>query len=173
MTLLSTLVAETRSLSLEEFLAAWPMPVLLHRVEEDDEEDRAFKTGITDPRANRLEVAAGLTNHADLEVLKIEKRPGGPFKDRISVGRSRNNDIHLDYPKISKFHAFFTWSEDQSKLHLTDADSTNGTFVNSHQIKSGQPVVLPDRALISFGRYHFRFHMPTGLYQVVREIALG
>ena len=173
MTLLSDLVAELKTLEEEGFLSSWCMPVLLHREERDDDEDRAFKTGITDPRGNKLELAAGLTTHPDLSVIRILKRPGGPFKDRISVGRSRNSDIHVDYPKISKFHAYFTWSEDKTRYHLTDAGSTNGTFVNSHKLTAGQPVILPDRAMVSFGRYHFRFHMPRGLYEVVSEIAFG
>ncbi len=172
MTFLYNVVEDIKSLSREEFSASWSTPVLLHRVQ-DTAEPRPFKTGVTDPRANRLELEAGLTTDPGLAVIRIVKRPDGPFKDRISIGRSRSCDIQVDYPKVSKLHAYFTWNESGSQFFLMDAKSTNGTFVNDHRLTSGQPVILPDRALIRFGRYHFRFHMPQGLHDVAGEIAFG
>lgn len=168
---LSDLVLERQKLSRDAFAATWSMPVLLHREEREDEEERAFKTGITDPRGSRLEIEAGLTTKPDLAVIKVQKRAGSPFQERISVGRSRNSDIHIDYPKISKFHAYFSPSD--LNFLLTDAGSTNGTFVNNHRLTADQPVILPDRALVSFGRYHFRFHLPKGLVQIVEELTFG
>ncbi|MFW5878448.1 MAG: FHA domain-containing protein [Myxococcota bacterium] len=171
--ILADLVQQRKELDLEAFLEAWPVPVLLHRPEGNDLEERAFKTGITDPRASRLELEAGLSTSPDLEVIKVEKRPGGPFKDRISVGRTRTNDIQIEYPKISKFHAYFTTNEDGTSYRITDAGSTNGTFVNGHLLTEGKPVVLPDRAMLGFGRYNFRFHLPQGLFHILGEIAFG
>jgi pSer/pThr/pTyr-binding forkhead associated (FHA) protein len=170
---LADLVPDRKRLSFEEFASDWDTPVLLHRSTDDDEEARSFKTDVTDPHATRMELAAGLTTDPDLVVVKVEKRPGGVFKDRVGIGRTRNNDIHLPYPKISKFHAYFTWSADRSEFYLTDAGSTNGTYVNGHRLTHSQPVIVPERALVSFGRYHFRFHLPRGLFDVLGQIAYG
>jgi pSer/pThr/pTyr-binding forkhead associated (FHA) protein len=50
----------------------------------------------------------------------------------VTVGRAANNDIVLPYDSISKFHAYFsnvgnTWT-------LTDAKSTNGSFVMGRKL---------------------------------------
>lgn len=167
-------VEERKALDREGFLALHPVPVLLHHLHaEDDDQGRSFKTAVTDPSASRLELATGLTTDPDLLVIPVEKRPGGVFRDRVGVGRTRNNDIQLPYPKVSKFHAYFTWNGDGSEYHLTDAGSTNGTFVNGHRLETGVSVVIADRNIVSFGRYHFRFHLPEGLWSILGRIAYG
>ncbi|MDF1566073.1 MAG: FHA domain-containing protein [Deltaproteobacteria bacterium] len=171
---LADLVQDRKEHSLESFLTTFPDPVLLHRPEDSGEESaRSFKTGLTDPHATRMELAVGLSTDADLAVVPVSKAPDGVFSDRVGVGRTRNNDIVLPYPKVSKFHAYFTWSRDRSEFYLTDAGSTNGTFVNGHRLKKSESVIVPDRCVVSFGRYHFRFHTPKGLYETLGQIAYG
>ena len=171
---LSDLVEDRKNLPLEKFLVAFPDPVLLHRPEDaDDESARSFKTGLTDPHATRMELAVGLSTDADLAVIPVSKRPDGVFSDRVGVGRTRNNDIVLPYPKVSKFHAYFTWYANQSEFYLTDAGSTNGTFVNGHKLTPSDSVIVPDRCVVSFGRYHFRFHLASGLFDTLGQIAYG
>ncbi len=160
-------------MSEEVFYRAHPDPVLLHRPEDAEQGPRTFKTGLTDPFASRMELSVGLSTDPDLAVLPVRKKPGGVFQDRVGVGRTRNNDIQLPYPKVSKFHAYFTWSPDRSEYYLTDAGSTNGTFVNGHRLVPKRAVVVPDRCVVSFGRYHFRFHTAQGLWTVLGQIAYG
>ena len=57
-------------------------------------------------------------------VFSILKRDNAPMTSRISVGRTKNCDIVLDYSEISKFHAYFTRLD--SRWYITDANSRNG-----------------------------------------------
>lgn len=167
-------IDDRRDMSKDEFVSAYPDPVLLHRIDDDEEEgSRAFRTGLTDPHATRMELAVGLSTDPELGVVTVVKRSGGVFNDRIGVGRTRNNDIILPFPKVSKFHAYFTWAADRSEFYLTDAGSTNGTSINGHKLAPKEAVVTPDRCVVSFGRYHFRFHMAEGMFEVLGQIAFG
>lgn len=156
---------EARRLGLETFIETYPTPVLLHRAEHL-EDLPGFRTDLTDPGATRLEIATELLTRPDLRVIPLVKREGTLFQHRICVGRTRNNDVVLPYAKISKFHAYFTWSEDRARTFLTDPGSTNGTFVNGNRLTQLERVEVRDRTIVSFARYHFRFHTAEGLYEV-------
>ncbi|MDF1561802.1 MAG: FHA domain-containing protein [Deltaproteobacteria bacterium] len=151
------------------FLARFPHPVLLHRPE-GMPEPPGFRTDLTDPGATRLEIATDLVTHPDLRVLPLEKREGTLFEHRICIGRTRNNDIVLPYAKISKFHAYFTWSETGDRYFITDPGSTNGTFVNGNRLTQLERIEVKDRTIVSFSRYHFRFHTPDGLFEALQSL---
>jgi pSer/pThr/pTyr-binding forkhead associated (FHA) protein len=50
------------------------------------------------------------------------------------IGRHPNNDLVLNYPAVSKFHAELVYKD--GKFILKDLRSTSGTFVNSKRIYS-------------------------------------
>jgi len=53
----------------------------------------------------------------------------------IRMGRDASNELILDIPNVSRFHAILTSST--TSLRVSDLSSTNGTFVN------GNPVTAP------------------------------
>jgi pSer/pThr/pTyr-binding forkhead associated (FHA) protein len=53
-------------------------------------------------------------------------------KQVIQIGRSRENDIILDYPQISRKHAELRFN--QGYFEISDLDSMGGTFVNGEMI---------------------------------------
>lgn len=57
-----------------------------------------------------------------------------PFGD-ATIGRSRDADIHLDAPDVSRRHLRLTW--DGHELRVTDLGSTNGTRINGERIERG------------------------------------
>nr|WP_320190040.1 FHA domain-containing protein [uncultured Desulfobacter sp.] len=63
------------------------------------------------------------------EPIRIDKT-----KEILTIGRSAENDIILDYPQVSSNHA--TLKKLEFGYLLTDLHSTNGTFVNGNQIES-------------------------------------
>jgi hypothetical protein len=71
------------------------------------------------------------------------------FPDKISVGRSRNNDITIPDANVSKLHAYLTPSGDG--FSLVDADSSNGTFVDSRKIEPLTPFAVGDGQVLQFG----------------------
>jgi ABC-type multidrug transport system ATPase subunit len=53
-------------------------------------------------------------------------------KDRLTFGRDARNDVVLDMPNVSRFHAQVT--RVGRRYYVTDLHSTNGTFVNDKAV---------------------------------------
>lgn len=71
----------------------------------------------------------------------------------ITIGREEGNTIQLNDERVSRYHVKI--QEDNSKLVLTDLDSTNGTKVNGEDIqlrilKFGDMIAL-GRSVLLFG----------------------
>jgi ABC transport system ATP-binding/permease protein len=78
------------------------------------------------------------------DVLDLRTKP------TITVGRDPGNDLTLDHPQISRFHARLELVPDGT-LRVTDLNSTNGTFINGEQLRGS--VVVPSGTTLSFGPY--------------------
>lgn len=73
----------------------------------------------------------------------------------ITIGRKADNRILLDHPTISSHHCRILHSGDSCVLQ--DLDSTNGTRVNSRDIKES---ALHHKDLIQLGSIEFLFDAP-------------
>jgi pSer/pThr/pTyr-binding forkhead associated (FHA) protein len=71
-------------------------------------------------------------------------------KQRLSVGRTKENDLWIDDPSVSKIHAALVLNSDK-QLMVADTGSTNGTFVNNQRISYGKAVVINDSDRLKFG----------------------
>jgi len=68
-------------------------------------------------------------------------------RDRITIGRRADNDVHLPYPAVSADHAAVITVREDS--FLEDLQSTNGTLVNGKRITKH---FLRDHDVIDVGR---------------------
>ena len=68
-------------------------------------------------------------------------------RSTLRIGRAPDNDIVLDAPGVSRYHATLAWN-DHSQPTLVDAGSTNGTFVNGELLSEPRLVAPDDLALI-------------------------
>lgn len=59
------------------------------------------------------------------------------------LGRSRDCDICVPSPEISRRHCLLAWSG--SKLTVEDLSSANGTYLNDQRVKATQPVKSGDK----------------------------
>jgi len=66
-----------------------------------------------------------------------------------SIGRTKDNDIVLDYPQISGHHAQLIKLGHQ--VFLEDAGSELGTFVRGSRLRKGQRAKVDDGDLVRFG----------------------
>lgn len=66
-------------------------------------------------------------------------------QDRISIGRTFDNDIHVSDSTVSGHHARIVMNPDYR--YIEDMGSTNGTFVNGERIKR-HPLRAGDRITI-------------------------
>ena len=104
-------------------------------------------------------------------VYAVAKRPGGPFPDRIGVGRARTADISMRSPSVSKYHAYFTYEDAKREWFVVDARSRNGTRLGDRRLEAGDPVKLINGAQLMFGDETFLFFTPDGFRQVLDSLA--
>ena len=115
-------------------------------------------------KATAASVSPGYDVLGKSPVVFLQKSGRNPFASMITVGRAPNNDVPLQLPTITKFHAYFMRSsEGQWMLH--DQTSTNGTFVDERRLAAGTSSPVRDGTRIGFGPdVHARFYTPSGLY---------
>lgn len=70
--------------------------------------------------------------------------------ERKSVGRTKNNDLWIDDPSVSKIHAAFVLNQNK-KLMVADTGSTNGTFVGGQRISYGKAFPVNNGEKLKFG----------------------
>lgn len=74
------------------------------------------------------------------------------FKDRLTIGRTPDNDIQLNAPFISRRHAVVT--TDGETTRVIDWGSKNGVHVNSKRITEH---FLSNGDIVTIGNAHFRY----------------
>ncbi len=72
--------------------------------------------------------------------------------DRMAIGRAPNANVFLDDITVSREHAVLDRRADG--LHLSDAGSLNGTYVNRQRIES---VRLADGDEVQIGKYRLTY----------------
>lgn len=84
-------------------------------------------------------------------------------KSRIAFGRSRECEIPMDHPSISRYHAVILWKEASAEqkeasgtrggfFYVMDLNSTHGTVVNKQKINGGVAVKIEvNNNVIKFG----------------------
>jgi len=71
-------------------------------------------------------------------------------RERKSVGRTKENDLWLDDPGVSKIHAALALNSEK-QLVVADTGSTNGTFISGQRIPYGKAVVVGNGDRLKFG----------------------
>lgn len=102
---------------------------------------------------------------ADFIVNNKPRRKELAFGDRqrLSVGRTKENDLWLDDGSVSKIHAALVLNSEKH-LMVADTGSTNGTFINDQRIAYGRAFVIKDGDKLKFGT------VEVALEHVVKEI---
>lgn len=71
-------------------------------------------------------------------------------RQRLSVGRTKENDLSIDDQSVSKIHAALVLNS-EGKLMVADTGSTNGTFINGQRIAYGKAIPIKDSDRLRFG----------------------
>jgi len=116
-------------------------------------------------RYTRLSHQAGL----------IELHPGQPNPEqRVTIGRSEDNDVVLQDGTVSSRHAAILFDAHTASFALQDQESTNGTAINGRSVVPLRVTPIQDGDVLSFGDAVFLFFTPSGFYQALREkLGLG
>lgn len=138
-----------RALSREAFLAEYPHPFLLEITAGGARPAMEFHT-IHDVSRSRIDSLDdpehGITGAS--RVFGLRKFTA-QFTGKVTVGRSKNNDVVVDDSRVSKLHAYVTAAD--GVCTLIDAESSNGTFHNGVRLPSLGRAKLANRDQVGFG----------------------
>jgi hypothetical protein len=111
-------------------------------------------------------VAVGKAGSAQLAVLPVRKIQK-TFPNMVSVGRTSNNDIVINDPLISKFHAFFRLGDGQ--LELFEAGSKNGTWVGDKKLIEKEAVAVRSGDQVRFAELRFQYFDAEAAWEAIRK----
>jgi hypothetical protein len=99
-------------------------------------------------------------------VLPIVKRERSLSLVRLSVGRTANNDVHVEDASVSRLHAFF--EPGAPAFTVKDAGSRLGTKVNGQPITQPTPVRSGDQ--VAFGEVELTFMNTAALVDFIQRM---
>lgn len=143
-------------------------PVLVYEpptedtVDEDDEDDDY-----------QLRTQSGLSVPAigggDPMAVVIEKTKDNAFKQRITIGRTANNDIVLDDGSVSRFHA---WIEQvEREWVFVDAGSRNGSTIAGRKVTAKVAATLTNGLPVRIGALQLTYYTAQGFLDMLHRRA--
>lgn len=104
----------------------------------------------------------------------IIRAPGEPplrvgRRGCITLGRHSSNEVVLDDPSVSRFHARLVWPRGEETLFVEDLGSHNGTFVGDRPVTTRTP--LPSVATLRLGRVRVEVERDGGELPAAAEEA--
>jgi hypothetical protein len=157
------------ALGREEFLASSATAVLVrYRTGGPDLHEGASTLTLDQDIAETVEHTlphgkdVGMKDEIDLEVYPLTKKPGASFPDRITIGRTPNNDIVIVDHSVSRFHAYVR--QDGKAWVVADAGSKNGSWLASSALEPRKERKLPSRTVLRFGDVDLIFLLAPDLF---------
>ena len=152
---LAQYLASFEDLALSQFVAAYPSGFLVEKSERFLDKDVMFQflTDVVEDEHVLEQLRQGTVRSAVLEarVIEIAKRKDVTEPDKITIGRSPDNDIVVYNKLVSRKHAYLQLSSEDQACFLVDAGSSNGTFLNNKQLTPHEKYQLTDADEISIG----------------------
>ena len=152
---LAQYLASFEDLALSQFVAAYPNGFLVEKSERFLDKDVMFQflTDVVEDEHVLEQLRQGTVRSAVLEarVIEITKRKDITEPDKITIGRSPDNDIVVYNKLVSRKHAYLQLSSEDQACFLVDAGSSNGTFLNNKQLTPHEKYQLTDADEISIG----------------------
>ena len=152
---LAQYLASFEDLALSQFVAAYPNGFLVEKSERFFDKDVIFQflTDVVEDEHVLEQLREGTVRSAVLEsrVIEIAKRKDITEPDKITIGRSPNNDIVVYNKLVSRKHAYLQFSSEDQGCFLVDAGSSNGTFLNNNKLTPHEKYQLTDADEISIG----------------------
>src|SRR5438132_7012927 len=137
------------ALGRDEFLAAVPHVVLVrfrsenHRVAAEGEQTLTLEDETVDETSPHGRQDVG---DFELEVYPLVKKQGASFQERITIGRTPNNDIVIAEHSVSRLHAYVR--QVGGGWVVADGGSKNGSWLRGEQLEPRRERPLPSRAVL-------------------------
>lgn len=101
----------------------------------------------------------------ELEVFPLVKKPGASFPDRITIGRTNNNDIAIADHSISRLHAYI--KPNPTGWVVADAGSKNGSWLRGQQMEARREQAITSRTVMRLGDVDLTFYVAADLFSVL------
>ena len=166
------------SLGRDEFLAAAAPAVLVRHRVDALELDAGLQTVTIDADADELldETSPQRKLSADgldLELYPLAKKPGASFPDRITIGRTANNDVAIADHSVSRLHAYARQANgDPATDHgwlIADAGSKNGSWLQEAPLEPRREVALPPGSVVKLGDVMLTFYRSCDLFDLLGD----
>jgi len=152
-----------------EFLAsAAPAALVRYHVGRNDLADGATTLTLDQDAAETVEETVphgkdfGVAEDGNFAVYPLAKKPGASFPDRITIGRTPNNDIEIVDHSVSRFHAYLRF--DGKEWVVADAGSKNGSWLGSATLEPRKERKLTSKAVMRIGDVDLTFYLAPDLY---------
>ncbi len=105
---------------------------------------------------------------ANIEVYPLTKKPGASFQDRITIGRTPNNDIVIVDHSVSRLHAYLRY--DGNLWVVADAGSKNGSWLDRSALETRKERKLGSKSILRLGDVDLTFLSAPDLYTALGGI---
>jgi pSer/pThr/pTyr-binding forkhead associated (FHA) protein len=126
---------------------------------EEEESDEVLKVTMPNVNLQNIVISPDPEPEPEPEKFVATFRAGGKDKtielefkqnQRLNVGRTKENNLSIDDPSVSKIHASLVLNA-ENQLMVADTGSTNGTFINGQRIAYGKALMISDGTPVKFG----------------------
>jgi hypothetical protein len=151
----------------DEFLAS-AAPAALVRYRGDSEAERensGLHTMSIDQTIEETLPFGRDPDTSDLELFPLTKKPQASYPDRITIGRTVNNDVVIADASVSRFHAYVR--RDASSWVVADAGSKNGSWLEGEALEARREKKLVSGSVVKIGEVEMTFYLAVDLYRVL------
>ena len=103
-----------------------------------------------------------LPAETDLEVYPLAKKAGASFQDKITIGRTFNNDVVVNDTSVSRLHAYIR--REGNLWIVADAGSKNGSWLRGARLEPRREVPIPSHATLKLGEVELTFYTAVDLF---------
>jgi hypothetical protein len=102
------------------------------------------------------------------QVLLVKGKKEGA---RITFGRTEEQDLVIDHPSVSRFHAWFERGKGSRGWQVADNGSRNGTVVNERRVSARKLISLGEASILGFGDVNVQFYVPEAFVKFLGKTA--
>jgi pSer/pThr/pTyr-binding forkhead associated (FHA) protein len=100
----------------------------------------------------------------EMDLYPLAKKPGASFRDRITIGRTANNDVVIADHSVSRLHAYVRVAEG---WRIADAGSKNGSWLDDVELEPRREAALPNGSVVKLGDVRLTFYLSADLFDML------
>ena len=100
----------------------------------------------------------------EMELFPLAKKPGASFPDRITIGRTANNDVVIADHSVSRLHAYVRRAD---RWLVADAGSKNGSWLDEAPLEARRETPLAPGAVLRLGDVRLTFYRAEQLFELL------